>query len=163
MELLSSKLILHVTILILPAITFFLRQCGTVTHCCALQGLISKLIFYTGILSYTPVIVWLNCYIPLQMSGPECSDESLSLKSKIVLEIDAFPFKGLNISENWKELNSVENRSTCSVCKKSRKYFCYTCYVAVPEIQDLVPKVKVSIILFFKLTANQFGSKAILP
>ncbi|XP_054262610.1 tRNA-uridine aminocarboxypropyltransferase 1 isoform X2 [Macrosteles quadrilineatus] len=78
------------------------------------------------------------------MSNTE-DNKSFSSKSKIVLEIDAFPFKGLKISDDWEKLDSIENRSTCSVCKKSRKYFCYTCYVAVPEIRHIVPVLKLPV------------------
>lgn len=66
---------------------------------------------------------------------------------KVVLEVDAFPFKGLKISEDWEKLGTVDGRTVCSLCKKSRKYFCYTCYVAVPEVQDIVPKVEVNQLL----------------
>ena len=57
---------------------------------------------------------------------------------------DEEPFKDLKIS-NWEILGDVSERQPCQVCKKSRKYFCYNCYIPVPDLQEHVPKVKVSV------------------
>ena len=62
-----------------------------------------------------------------------------------VCELDKKPFEGMKISENWKALSLIQGRTKCPKCKRSRKYFCYTCYLAVSEVKDIVPKVKVSI------------------
>lgn len=62
---------------------------------------------------------------------------------------DSIPFEGMKISDNWKCLSSVDNRTTCPKCCRSRKYFCYNCYVPVADIQEYVPKVKVSIIFMY--------------
>ena len=40
-------------------------------------------------------------------------------------------------------LDSAETRSPCPKCGRSRKYFCYTCFVAVGALQDKIPSVKV--------------------
>lgn len=69
--------------------------------------------------------------------------EAVTTKNMSVLETDSQPFKDLNISENWKQLEFIKGRTTCISCKKSRKYFCYTCYKPVSEIKDIVPKIKV--------------------
>lgn len=61
---------------------------------------------------------------------------------------DENPFEGLAISEAWARLGSLSERTTCSKCGKSRKYFCYTCYIPVAEIADDVPKIEVSAISF---------------
>ncbi|KAL1140294.1 hypothetical protein AAG570_000226 [Ranatra chinensis] len=58
------------------------------------------------------------------------------------LSCDDSPFENFIISDKWKLLHSLDNRSHCSKCMKSRKYFCYTCYLPVSEIQDQVPYVK---------------------
>ncbi|BES95599.1 DTW domain [Nesidiocoris tenuis] len=55
---------------------------------------------------------------------------------------DENPFEGLAISEAWARLGSLSERTTCSKCGKSRKYFCYTCYIPVAEIADDVPKIE---------------------
>ncbi|XP_014245995.1 DTW domain-containing protein 1 [Cimex lectularius] len=55
---------------------------------------------------------------------------------------DTRPFEGLKISENWRKLQTLDDRSVCERCNKSRKYFCYTCYLPVAEIKNDVPKIK---------------------
>lgn len=40
-------------------------------------------------------------------------------------------------------LNEVEGRLHCQKCKKSRKFFCYSCNIALKEFKGQVPKVKV--------------------
>nr|CAD7402899.1 unnamed protein product [Timema poppensis] len=57
---------------------------------------------------------------------------------------DDEPFKNLKI-DDWAILNDIDQRSLCPVCKKSRKYFCYTCYVPVNELRGRIPNVKVVI------------------
>ncbi|KAK3597273.1 hypothetical protein CHS0354_005033 [Potamilus streckersoni] len=51
------------------------------------------------------------------------------------------PFKDLKIA-GADFLDSLSGRSLCPKCQKSRKYYCYTCYVPVQGIEDRVPKVK---------------------
>ncbi|GIY91158.1 tRNA-uridine aminocarboxypropyltransferase 1 [Caerostris extrusa] len=34
---------------------------------------------------------------------------------------------------------------TCTVCNRSRKYYCYTCYVPVKEVSERLPKVNLPI------------------
>ena len=52
------------------------------------------------------------------------------------------PFPDLKIDSS-EFLDTVKGRSKCSVCQRSRKYYCYTCYLPVPELSDKVPRVKV--------------------
>ncbi|KAJ4427653.1 hypothetical protein ANN_25301 [Periplaneta americana] len=54
------------------------------------------------------------------------------------------PFEGLKIG-NWMILDEVNERQPCLKCKKSRKYFCYNCYIPVQDLQRHVPKVKLPI------------------
>ncbi|XP_042900461.1 tRNA-uridine aminocarboxypropyltransferase 1 isoform X1 [Parasteatoda tepidariorum] len=54
------------------------------------------------------------------------------------------PFSKFKI-DDCSFLESVPNRSTCSKCHRSRKYYCYTCYVAVQEISDRLPHVSLPI------------------
>lgn len=51
------------------------------------------------------------------------------------------PFESMKIS-NSEFLNELTGRELCSKCGKSRKYFCYTCYIPVITIADRVPKIK---------------------
>ena len=52
------------------------------------------------------------------------------------------PFDGLHISAH-DPLTARKQRSRCSQCGSSRKYFCYTCYIPVPELVGKLPKLKV--------------------
>lgn len=52
------------------------------------------------------------------------------------------PFKNLIIADN-DFLNQIKERSPCSKCRKSRKFFCYTCYIPVDKLDGLLPNVEV--------------------
>lgn len=52
------------------------------------------------------------------------------------------PFSNLKISNN-DILNEIDERSPCSKCRKSRKFFCYSCYVPVEKLADILPYVEV--------------------
>jgi hypothetical protein len=66
--------------------------------------------------------------------------------SKGMCNDDSDPFKDLKI-ENWMILDEVSERRPCVLCKKSRKYFCYNCYIPVQGLQGQVPKVKVRVVV----------------
>lgn len=51
------------------------------------------------------------------------------------------PFEYMNIDDN-KFLHEIDGRSACTKCNKSRKFFCYTCYVPVPNLETKLPKVE---------------------
>lgn len=55
-----------------------------------------------------------------------------------------YPFVCMDITSN-KFLNDIEGRSACSKCYKSRKFFCYTCYLPVDELVGSLPKVQLPI------------------
>ncbi|CAL4106611.1 unnamed protein product, partial [Meganyctiphanes norvegica] len=50
------------------------------------------------------------------------------------------PFENMQIADS-SFLEEVDGRVNCEKCNKSRKYFCYTCYVALPVFADRLPKV----------------------
>lgn len=50
--------------------------------------------------------------------------------------------QNLNIDDT-SVLNQIVNRSPCSVCGKSRKYFCYKCHVPLETTKNLIPLIKV--------------------
>lgn len=54
------------------------------------------------------------------------------------------PFEYMQIDDN-RFLNDVSGRCACKNCGKSRKFFCYTCHVAVVELEERLPKVKLPI------------------
>lgn len=51
------------------------------------------------------------------------------------------PFENMKIRDSV-FLNELTGRELCAHCGKSRKYFCYTCYIPVITIADRVPKLK---------------------
>ena len=54
-------------------------------------------------------------------------------------------FDQLAIDDNsW--LDEVDSRVTCHKCQRSRKYYCYSCFVPVGGIDDRLPKVHVSVV-----------------
>lgn len=56
--------------------------------------------------------------------------------------IDENPFDGFKISDN-SILDQLESRHPCPKCGKSRKFFCYTCYVPIAELEGRLPIIKV--------------------
>lgn len=59
------------------------------------------------------------------------------------------PFENMQIDKN-EFLHDVEGRSPCPKCHKSRKFYCYTCYVPVERLIGRFPVVKV----FTKMKEN---------
>ena len=60
--------------------------------------------------------------------------------SKLILSEDN-PFSGMVGISDTSKLSTVTDRTVCPECKKSRKYYCYTCYVPVKETRDIIPQV----------------------
>lgn len=54
------------------------------------------------------------------------------------------PFTKMEISDN-SILGQMESRSPCTKCSKSRKYFCYSCFLPVAELENIIPKVKLPV------------------
>ncbi|PRD23235.1 UNVERIFIED_CONTAM: DTW domain-containing protein 1 [Trichonephila clavipes] len=54
------------------------------------------------------------------------------------------PFSSMRIDDS-SFLDSISARGTCPACKRSRKYYCYTCYVPVKEVSERLPKVSLPI------------------
>lgn len=54
------------------------------------------------------------------------------------------PFPDIKISCH-DVLESLDDRSECPNCHKSRKYYCYTCYVPVKDLENKIPKVKLPV------------------
>lgn len=55
-----------------------------------------------------------------------------------------YPFVNMKISD-YSILTEIQDRSPCFKCGKSRKYFCYTCYVPIEQLCDRIPKVKLPV------------------
>ncbi|KAL6263780.1 hypothetical protein P5V15_003863 [Pogonomyrmex californicus] len=72
----------------------------------------------------------------------ETNDKLLELENKQKM-IDRAPFRGLKIKDA-KILDTIDGRTKCKLCCKSRKFFCYTC--CLPVIEDsYFPRVKLPI------------------
>ncbi|XP_071502446.1 tRNA-uridine aminocarboxypropyltransferase 1-like [Diadema antillarum] len=54
------------------------------------------------------------------------------------------PFSDLHISSH-EPLKSTASRTKCSKCGASRKYFCYTCYLPVPDLKGKLPLVELPV------------------
>ncbi|CAG9825271.1 unnamed protein product [Phaedon cochleariae] len=67
-------------------------------------------------------------------------------KSEIARQsyIDEEPFKGIKIDDN-SILDSLQGRHPCPKCGKSRKFYCYSCYVPIAELEGKLPSVKLPI------------------
>lgn len=54
------------------------------------------------------------------------------------------PFESMAIDDN-QFLMQINGRSACPKCGKSRKLFCYTCYVPIVELKQHLPTVQLPI------------------
>lgn len=68
---------------------------------------------------------------------------------------DDEPFEGMKIS-SFEALDLITERSSCSRCCKSRMFFCYTCFLPVPQLQGRIPVCKVRILNFTYLISINF-------
>ncbi|XP_052889115.1 tRNA-uridine aminocarboxypropyltransferase 1 [Anopheles moucheti] len=69
------------------------------------------------------------------------------------------PFEGMDIAET-DFLMDVEGRSCCSSCGKSRKFFCYTCYLPVGEIVSRVPRLTLPVKIDVIKHKNEIDGKS---
>lgn len=59
---------------------------------------------------------------------------------EMVLAPRKYPFVGMKINDN-SILDTIDGRYPCPQCSRSRKFFCYTCYVPVGDLGKALPKV----------------------
>ncbi|XP_012274921.1 DTW domain-containing protein 1 [Orussus abietinus] len=88
------------------------------------------------------------------MSCQEILSE-LEAKQRI---IDRNPFKMLKIADA-QILDTIEGREMCETCKKSRKFFCYTCCAPVID-QKYIPRVKLPIKIDIIKHAREIDGKS---
>uniref|UniRef100_A0A182XWQ6 tRNA-uridine aminocarboxypropyltransferase 1 n=1 Tax=Anopheles stephensi TaxID=30069 RepID=A0A182XWQ6_ANOST len=69
------------------------------------------------------------------------------------------PFEGMDIADTG-FLMDVEGRSCCPSCGKSRKFFCYTCYVPVGEIVARVPRLRLPVQIDVIKHRNEIDGKS---
>ncbi|KAM7362175.1 tRNA-uridine aminocarboxypropyltransferase 1 [Cochliomyia hominivorax] len=63
---------------------------------------------------------------------------------EIVTQPRKYPFKNMHLADHT-VLDTIEGRFDCSKCNRSRKFFCYNCYVPVGNLGDVIPKVRIPI------------------
>uniref|UniRef100_A0A182JPD7 tRNA-uridine aminocarboxypropyltransferase 1 n=1 Tax=Anopheles christyi TaxID=43041 RepID=A0A182JPD7_9DIPT len=69
------------------------------------------------------------------------------------------PFEGMHIADT-DFLMDVEGRSSCPACGKSRKFFCYTCYVPLAEIASRVPRISLPVKIDVIKHRNEIDGKS---
>jgi hypothetical protein len=62
-----------------------------------------------------------------------------------------YPFDAMKI-DSREILTQVENREKCAKCFKSRKFYCYSCFIPNQSLSGKLPQVKVSILVYFGLS-----------
>ena len=91
----------------------------------------------------------IGCSFPPHMPIMFCS-----LENWAVMEVHPFP--DLKV-DSFDFLDELHGRSVCPNCKKSRKYYCYNCYVPVEGLQDRVPKIQVRELSNYVLASRASG------
>ncbi|EZA56690.1 hypothetical protein DMN91_000159 [Ooceraea biroi] len=85
------------------------------------------------------------------------SEEKLS-KSEEQAAIDRMPFQNYRIADT-EILKTIEGRTCCESCRKSRKYFCYTCCTPVID-RRYFPRVKLPIKIDIIKHPNEVDGKS---
>ncbi|GJQ85593.1 hypothetical protein Trydic_g20145 [Trypoxylus dichotomus] len=73
--------------------------------------------------------------------------------------IDKNPFEGLCIL-NDSFLNDLQGRHPCSKCGKSRKYYCYSCYLPIKELEESLPRIKLPVKIDIIKHKNEIDGKS---
>ncbi|KNC25258.1 hypothetical protein FF38_09618 [Lucilia cuprina] len=61
---------------------------------------------------------------------------------QIVSQPRKYPFKNMHLADHT-VLDTIEGRSDCTKCNRSRKFFCYSCYLPVGNLSDFIPQVTI--------------------
>lgn len=77
-----------------------------------------------------------------KLSNLDIKDPGEKVKNQDEINVRLNPFGGMKISDT-SILNTLKGRTNCPLCSKSRKFFCYTCYVPVTQLNGKLPNVKV--------------------
>lgn len=79
--------------------------------------------------------------------------------TKKKLKTDENPFAGLKISD-YSILDSIQDRSLCCKCNKSRKYFCYMCCIPVKQLENKIPQLRLPIKIDIIKHKNEIDGKS---
>lgn len=55
-----------------------------------------------------------------------------------------YPFVNMCIADHT-ILDTIEGRHICTECNRSRKFFCYNCYIPVGNLDEIIPKVQIPV------------------
>ncbi|XP_030370562.1 DTW domain-containing protein 1, partial [Scaptodrosophila lebanonensis] len=55
-----------------------------------------------------------------------------------------YPFVNMRLADH-KMLDTIEGRHSCRICHRSRKFFCYSCYIPVGELENHLPRVELPV------------------
>lgn len=69
------------------------------------------------------------------------------------------PFEFMKI-DDIEFLNTIDGRSACPKCFKSRKFFCYTCYVPVDNVKTRLPTVQLPVQIDIIKHKNEIDGKS---
>jgi len=67
--------------------------------------------------------------------------EGMKNTLRVVTNAPFHAFKGMKI-EDASFLDDIDGRTKCPNCCKSRKFFCYTCYIPMPPLENRIPQIK---------------------
>jgi len=70
------------------------------------------------------------------------SDQHPPRRARITELDTAEAFKDFTIDSS-EFLDEIEGRTKCTLCERSRKFFCYTCFVPMEPLKDRIPQVLV--------------------
>ncbi|XP_065567575.1 tRNA-uridine aminocarboxypropyltransferase 1-like isoform X2 [Artemia franciscana] len=65
--------------------------------------------------------------------------------SSMAKNVKADPFSKLEIKDD-SFLNTISGRDICANCYKSRKFYCYSCYIPTDSVKNLIPFVEVALV-----------------
>lgn len=68
----------------------------------------------------------------------------MSHAKQLVSRPRKYPFVNMRLAD-YKILDRIEGRQFCSRCNRSRKYFCYNCYVPIGNLGEVMPYVRLPI------------------
>jgi len=92
-----------------------------------------------------------------QCPQPRTYDTSKAIQ-KLILNTTN-PFSKLNI-EDTTILDTLQERQPCDRCYKSRKFFCYSCYLPLHAVKSIMPTVKLPIQIDIVKHAGEVDGKS---
>ncbi|KAH9503999.1 DTW domain-containing protein 1 [Bulinus truncatus] len=76
--------------------------------------------------------------------------------------MESNPFPDAVIAD-WTPLDQSDSRSHCPKCRKSRKYYCYSCFIPLPHINQYLPQVKLPLKVDIIKHPSEIDGKSTAP